>query len=132
MKLIVEFPMYVVCSYHGADELDVTLDDNISYLIGKYCYDNGIAFKILDLCFVDPEPNVHDELLRYQVELGVNSDEFNPNWMLKELEIENFEKGLTIRSENGAILYADEYSADIHFRREMKAPKRNRSEPKRI
>ncbi len=119
MKLIVEFPMYVVCSYHGADELDVTLDDNISYLIGKYCYDNGIAFKILDLCFVAPEPNVHDELLRYHVELGVNSDEFKTDWMLKELEIENFEKGLTIRSENGEILYADEYSADIQVRRKI-------------
>ena len=111
--------MYVVCSYNGAEELDVTLDDNISYLIGKYCYDNGIAFKILDLCFVDPEPNVHDELVRYQVELGINSNEFNTDWMLKELEIENFEKGLTIRSENGEILYADEYSADIQVRRKI-------------
>lgn len=132
MKLIVEFPMYVVCSYHGADELDVTLDDNISYLIGKHCYDNGIPFKILDLCFVEPEPNVHDELIRYQVELGVNSDEFNPNWMLKELEIENFEKGRTIRSEKGEILYADPFSADIQFRREIKKAKRHRSKPNRI
>jgi len=117
MKLIIEFPMNIVCSYNGASNLDETLDGNISYLIGKHCYDNKIYFKILNLVFVKPKPNVNDELIRYQVEIGLNPIDFNIDWIINELEIENFEKGLTIKSENNEILYADKYTADIQHRR---------------
>lgn len=120
MKLIVEFPMSAVCSYNGASNLDETLNDNISYLIGKHCYDNKIAFKILNLDFVKPERNVNDELIRYQIEIGLDFTDFKTDWILKELEIENFEKGLTIKSDKNEILYADEYTADIQYRRSLK------------
>lgn len=112
--------MNIVCSYKGASNLDETLDNNISYLIGKHCCDNKIDFKILNLDFVKPEPNVNDELIRYQLEIGMNLTDFKTDWILKELEIENFEKGLTIKSENNDILYADEYTADIQYRRSLK------------
>ena len=112
--------MNIVCSYHGASNLDKTLDDNISYLIGKYCYTNKIDFKILNLDFIKPEPNVNDELIRYQLDIGMKLQDFKTDWILKELEIQNFEKGLTIKSENNQILYADEYTADIKYRRILK------------
>ena len=112
--------MNVVCSYNGASNLDETLDDNISYLIGRYCYNNEIDFKILSLEFVEPEPNVNDELIRYKIEIGTNPIDFKTDWISKELEIENFEKGLTIKSDNDEILYADEHTADIEHRRKLK------------
>lgn len=130
MKLIIEFPIIVLNAYNGASNLDETLDDNITYLIGKNCYDNQIEFKIVNFDFVPPVPNVNDELFRYQVELRVNEKDFKPDWMLKDLETEGFEKGLTIKSENGTILYADEYTADIPFRRELRNKKQSKSIPK--
>ncbi len=116
--------MNIVCSYKGENSLDETLDDKISYLLGKYCYENKIDFKILNLDFVNPEPSVNDELVRYQIELGASSKDFNTDWILSELEMESFEKGLTIKSEHEEILYADEFTADIQFRRELKRNKR--------
>ncbi len=112
--------MNIVCSYRGTSELDETLDDNISYLIGKHCYENEIDFKILNLDFVKPEPNVNDELVRYQIEIGLNPIDFKTEWILKELENENYENGLTIKSDNSEILYVDEYTADIQYRRKIK------------
>ncbi len=112
--------MNIVCSYNGASNLDETLENNLSYLIGKHCYDNNIDFKILKLDFVKPEPNVNDELIRYQIEIGMSPIDFNTDWILNELEIENWEKGLTIKSENDEILHADEYTADIQYRRKLK------------
>ena len=112
--------MNIVCSYKGASNLDETLDDNISYLIGKYCYDNKIDLKILNLDFVKSVPNINDELIRSQIEIGINADDFNSNWILKELEVERFDKGLTIKSEKDEILYVDEYTADFKYRRKLK------------
>ncbi|GAB5525748.1 MAG: hypothetical protein Roseis2KO_36200 [Roseivirga sp.] len=113
MKLIIEFPLYIVSSYNGISNLDETLDDNISYLIGKYCYDHNIGFRILELTIADPEPKVHDGLIRYQVELEINPDEFKTAWVLDELKTNGFEKGLTIKREDRTVLYSDEFSADI-------------------
>ena len=39
----------------------------------------------------------------------------------KELEIANFDKGLTIKSENHKILFADENTADIIYRRRIRS-----------
>ena len=130
MRLTIEFPMNVVRAYNGASRLDETLDDNISYLIGKHCYDSNIEFEILNLNFVDSEPNVNDELISYQVRLGIDSSEFQVDWILKELENEKFEKGLTIKSENGDILYGDPYSADLQHRRELKNNKQTTTKSK--
>ena len=38
-------------------------------------------------------------------------------WSKEHFKNENFERGLTIRSESGLILLADSYSADIQYRR---------------
>lgn len=120
MKLIIEFPMLIAITYHGASNLDETLDENISYLIGKYFYQNNIDFKILVLDFIAPKPNINDTLIRYEVELGIHKSEFQYEWILKELEEEGLEKGLTIKTPENEIIYADEYTADIPCRRKLK------------
>ena len=119
MKLTIEFPMHIVSAYHGKDNLDETMDENISYLIGKYCYDHQIDFKILSLDFIDAQPNVNDELVRYIVAIDTTSAPFKNEWILDELTKNGYEKGLTIKSEDGQILYADEYTADIQYRRTL-------------
>ena len=120
MKLILELPLLILSRYHGVSNLDETLDNNITYLIGKYFYDHDIKFKILNLDWVKPQPNINDELIRYEVEVGVIEHEFKSDWILKELENEGYEKGLTIKSEHGKVIYVDPYTADIQLRRKMK------------
>ena len=120
MKLLIEFPLNVVTNYHGPSNLDETLDENISYLIGKYFYANKIDFKILELEFISPKPNTNDEMIQYLVELGINEKEFEYKWILNELKNAGFEKGLTIKSTENNIIYADQYTADIQQRRKIK------------
>lgn len=45
------------------------------------------------------------------------SKEFKIEWIINSLEDNGFEKGLTIKK-NRDILYADEFTADIKYRRE--------------
>lgn len=120
MKLLIEFPLHIVKTYHGPGNLDETLDEHISYLIGKYCYDHQLTFRIHEIEFVDAQPKVHDELVRYWVELGVNPDQFDTRWISGELISAGYEKGLTIKTENGSTLHGDAYSPDIDFRRMLK------------
>ena len=108
--------MNIVSSYNGSSNLDETLDDNISYLVGKYFYANQIEFKILKLDFVKAVPACNDELIRYEIEFDLMQDQFEPTFIVMELKKEGFEKGLTIKYYNH-ILYADGYSADIQQRR---------------
>lgn len=119
-KLFIEFPWNVIINYHGVSNLDVTLDENITYLIGKYFYQKNIPFKILQLDFVDPKPNVYDQHIRYDVEIEIEETVFKYEWILTELERAGFEKGLTIRSHTKEIIYADQFSADIQWRRKSK------------
>lgn len=120
MKLLIEFPVNIVTNYHGSSNLDETLDENISYLIGKYFYENQIDFKILELEFITPKPNTNDEMIQYIIELGINEKEFEYEWILNELKNAGFEKGLTIKSSENGIIYADQYTADIQQRRKIK------------
>ena len=117
MKLIIEFPMYILSGYHGISNLDETLDDNITHLIGKYFYDRNITFSILKIEHVQGVPNINDALVRYEVLIGLEETAFDPDWIFTELEQEGFERGLTIKSESGEILYADRHTADIQYRR---------------
>ena len=120
MKLNFEFPLLILSRYNGPSNLDITLDDNITYLLGKHCYTNEIKFEILNLDWVKPQPNINDELIRYEIEVGIDDDEFKTDWILKELENEGYEKGLTIKSEHGKVIHVDPYTADIQLRRKMK------------
>lgn len=112
--------MLVVIHYHGVDNIDVTLDDNISYLIGKYFYDNKMEFNILSLKIVKPKPNINDELIQYEVEIGVTKTEFRYEWILDEFKKTGFEKGLTIKSLENKIIYSDLFTADIQQKRKLK------------
>ncbi len=124
MKIFIEFPIYELRKYKGVDNLDVVLDDNISYLIGKYFYDNHIYFKILALDFILPKPNVNDELVKYTVEIG--SANLNYKWIFNELERCGFKKGLTIKNANGKVIYADECTADIKERRKIRKEQKSK------
>ena len=91
MKQIREFPMSIICSYKGESNLDETLDDHITCLIGKYFCENKIEYKILDLNCVKPRPNINDELIQYKVEMNVNLIDVKIDSIQKELE--NFKRG---------------------------------------
>lgn len=86
MELIVEFPLQIVANYFWASNLDVALDDNISYLIGKHFFENSIEFKIKSLDFIKPKPNLNYDLIRYKIPVGLNSDSFQVSWILDELK----------------------------------------------
>lgn len=71
MKLIVEFPLKILESYNGRDYLDEILDDNISYLLGEYCFENKIEFKIISLDLMKAVTELSDELVRYILEIKI-------------------------------------------------------------
>ncbi len=112
MIIIVEFPLDIINSYNGASNLDITLDDNISYLIGKYFYENKIDFKIDKIEFVSLKHNKNDELVRYELQIAVDKSQFRYEWILNELKQNGFDKGSTIKDINGEIIYADDYMAN--------------------
>ena len=88
--------------------------------MGRYFYANEINFKILNLDFVERKPNVNDELIRYEIEIGVSEKEFKTDWILKELEDGGYQKGLTIKSVDGKVIFADLFTADIRFRKNVR------------
>ncbi len=113
----IEFPMLILCSYNGASNLDVTIDDNLVYLLGKHFHDNKLNFKIEEVKLVEPTPGENDELVRFEVEMDIG--EFESEFIRKELEYQGFEKGLTIKLTNGKTLFADNHTSDIPLRRSL-------------
>lgn len=117
MTITIEFPMMVLNEYGSTGGVYQTLDDHITDLIQKPFEERGTAAKINRIDFVDPTPNVNDELVRYELDVEDTEDAFKPKWILEALEAEGFEKGVTIKDHHGESLYNDAYTADIPLRR---------------
>jgi len=118
-ELIIEFPMCVVNAYNGAGNVDETLDDNITYIIGRHFHEYDIEFSIQSMNLVPPTPEVNDELVRYRVTIHSDDAEECPKRVLAELKADGFERGCTIKTMAGGLLHADEYTADIQVRRTL-------------
>ena len=116
-QLVIEFPTYILTGYNGLNNLDETLDDNITYVIGRYFYENEIGFAVESLNFIQPIPNHNDELVRYVVSIEHADPAFCVRTIVRELTDDGFERGCTIRIFGGAVLHADSHSADIRIRR---------------
>ena len=97
----------------------MTIDDNMVYLIGKHFHDNKLNFRIDKIEFVEPTPNKNDELVRFEVEIEMDKEQFESEFIRKELEHEGFEKGLTIKLPTGETLFADKHTSDIQLRRSL-------------
>jgi hypothetical protein len=118
MNIIIEFPLQVLNSYNGQDNLDETLDENITWLIKEYFLENSIEFDFKEsIQFVKPTPQKNDELVRYN--LTIKSETLDLNNLVKKLENKGFEKGLTITTQDRSPIYFDQYTADIQFRRSL-------------
>ena len=118
-KLTIEFPMYVLATYNGGlSNLDETLDDNITYIIGRHFHENKIGFAIESMDTIPAVPSNNDELVRYVV--NIESDDSNScaQAVVRELTADRYAKGCTIRGIDGVVLYADSHTADIQLRRE--------------
>ncbi len=117
MKIAIEFPMFVLNSYQEKDERYLTVEDHILELVENSLDEGGVAAKLTKRDLLDPVPNVHDEMIRYEFELDVDAKEFKPAIILNKMEAEGFEKGLTIKDQKDESLYHDAYTADIILRR---------------
>lgn len=119
MIITIEFSMNALNSYQKKDSNYGTVDDQILDLIQDSLTERGLGVKVIKRELLDPVPNNHDEMLRYELDLEVEDKEFKPVWILESLEAEGYEKGLTIKDQKGNSLYHDEHTADILLRRKM-------------
>lgn len=87
-----QFPINVLEQYNGAEEMDVTLDDNLVFFIiepiihsnAEYNYELIWKEDILDVC------------------VKVNDEKFDSNYVIENLKRNNFIKGLhLLREEYG-------------------------------
>ena len=121
-KLTVEFPMFVLAGYNGGlSNLDVTLDDNITYLLGRQFYEIDVDFNVISMEHVDPIPNQNDELVRYEIEIGNDDARSCATSIIAELTSEGYARGCTIRCADGLVLHADLLTADITLRRQLQS-----------
>ena len=116
-KLTIEFPMSVLATYNGGlDNLDVTLDDNLTY----YLRMADPVGEVLDANRFPAEPNRIDEFYRYSMSYK-NCDESEVvSLIVKILSDEGYLRGCTIKSDDGCIIRSDEATADIIERRRIK------------
>ncbi len=90
------FPINVLYKYNGADNLDITLDDNLTYFIIEPILKRQIEYNF-ELIWKDK--NTLDETLDICVK--VNDEKFDP-----QIVIDNLEKQQMIA---GLKLYKEEY-----------------------
>ena len=95
IEIAVEFPLSILYKYNGQDNLDVTLDDNIIYLIDEALRKVGVYVKDKVLKTYHSEKN--EEILSYQLTLIVQPPGFNLHCIASDLTQENFHQGLCIK-----------------------------------
>ena len=95
IEIAVEFPISILCEYNGHDNLDVTLDDNIIYLINEALRKSGVYVKNKVMKTYYSEKN--EEILSYQLTLIVRPPGFNLYCIVNDLTQENFHRGLCIK-----------------------------------
>ncbi|MGX9782667.1 hypothetical protein [Janthinobacterium lividum] len=95
IEIAVEFPISILCKYNGQDNLDVTLDDNILYLIDEALRKSGVYIKNKVLETYHSEKD--EEILCYQLTLIVQPPGFNLHCIVDDLMQENFHEGLCIK-----------------------------------
>ncbi len=108
-EIAVEFPISILCEYNGHDNLDVTLDDNITYLIDEALRKAGVYVKNKTMKTYYSEKN--EEILSYQLTLIVRPPGLNLYCIVNDLTQENFHQGLCIKLQSQhhgfSIVYAD-------------------------
>ena len=100
----------------GLENLDVTLDDNITYFLHTAA---GVS-RILEAEQVLPIPDEHEELYRYCVDYAGSSESEAVEAVVTILTSEGYLRGCTIRSSDNVILRSDEDTHDIAERRRLK------------
>ncbi|WP_143449893.1 hypothetical protein [Janthinobacterium sp. BJB304] len=109
VEISVEFPISILCEYNGRDNLDVTLDDNITYLIDEALRKAGVYVKNKTMKTYYSEKN--EEILSYQLTLIVWPPGLNLYCIVNDLTQENFHQGLCIKLQSQhhgfSIVYAD-------------------------
>ncbi len=116
IEIFVEFPIYILNSYKGQDNLDEVWDDNIMYFINDSLLMGGYFIKeseILEL----KETRAYQEKLSYRMIITTQSTFIDFSCIVDRLTKENFQKGLCIkireRDEKLNILFFDGYCADV-------------------
>ena len=116
-KLIIEFPMRVLASYNGGlENLDITLDDNITYFLRSAVR----GARILKSDEVQPIPGELEKLYRYIVDYVDSSETEAVKAVVEALSADGYLRGCTIRSSDNAILRSDEDTHDVAERRRLK------------
>jgi hypothetical protein len=111
VEIAVEFPISILCEYNGPDNLDVTLDDNITYLIDEALRKAGVHVKNKAIKTYCSDKN--EEILSYQLTLIVQPPGFNLYCIVNDLTQENFHQGLCIKLQSQHHGYRTVYAESI-------------------
>ncbi|QDU58404.1 hypothetical protein Pan181_46390 [Aeoliella mucimassa] len=120
-QLIIEFPMRILAEYNGGlSNLDETLDDNITWLLGRPFDENGTPFQVECLNRVPATPDCNDPLVRYNVQVEHEDARLCASQIVATLTAEGYVRGCTIRTLDGQVLHVDSDTADIQLRRQLR------------
>lgn len=89
VEIVIEFPLNVLYAYNGADNLDVTWDDNIMYAIHNSLTEAGVQISKTELTEANGALSWHLLLIAVPPLLDLNC-------IVERLTKEGFEKGLHI------------------------------------
>lgn len=98
VEIAVEFPISILCQYNGPDNLDVTLDDNIIYLINEALRKAGAYVKNKAMKTYYSEAN--EEIISYQLTLIVQPPGVDLHCIVNDLTQANFHQGLCIKMQS--------------------------------
>lgn len=110
--------MRILADYNGGlDNLDVTLDDNITWLIQKPFRTGFFLDSMKEVMAV---PGENEGFFRYEVTIRDCGAASCVQLIEQALSVAGYERGCTIRTSEGEILRSDEETADILERRRIK------------
>ena len=117
-KLWIEFPTRILAGYNGGlSNLDVTLDDSITWLIEKPF---RIGFFLDSINEIEAVPGQNEAFFRYKVTIRDGVAPRCAQLIKDSLTAAGYERGCTIRSADGEVLSSDADTADIIERRRIK------------
>ncbi len=121
MNIKIEFPVLLLSSYNGAENLDVTWDNDIAPLIHQSLREAGISLQNAKVDFVKAIPQVNDEKISYSFNLTTSWTELITEQLVDALKEAGYQAGLCIKevvNNRESVLYAESDCADIQVRRQ--------------
>jgi hypothetical protein len=124
IKLLLEFPIRILDSYHGASNLDVTVDEDILDALAVGLCEAGIEYEVTGIAWqLEPVPGVSEPFLTIGLQIESDAPEMVAQAIFEALRKTDRAGGLCIRQERKwgpKVLHFDGQVADIALKRQFR------------